>query len=183
MGLRFCTQLTKQIKCSPFCLASQFSWLIWSQKKKKTTGAMHHSHKFLQSPAIKHGLKLCISNQSNFSKCWNVGLRWFFLSVFCENVINIWLNQHLVLRTVKQMLLQSFIKADQWCRRCCVWQTDGLSHTSPDFAVLFWQTIAHCTSPLTTQHHSHIQATCNRETDGCALISACWQSFSLHINT
>lgn len=53
----------------------------------------------------------------------------------------------------------------------CDRQMDGLSHTSPDFIVLFWQTIAHCTSPLTTQHHSHIQAMCNGETDGSALIS------------
>lgn len=63
----------------------------------------------------------------------------------------------------------------------CDRRMDGLSHTSPDFIVLFWQTMAHRTSPLTTQHY--IQAMCNRETDGSALISTCWQCFSSHINT
>lgn len=58
-----------------------------------------------------------------------------------------------------------------------------LSHTSPDFIMFFWLTIAHCTSPLTTQHHSHIQAMCNTETDGSALISARRQCLSFHINT
>lgn len=37
-------------------------------------------------------------------------------------------------------------------------------------------------SPLTTQHSSHIQAMCNKETDGSALIAACRQRFSLLIN-
>lgn len=98
-------------------------------------------------------------------------------------------NQHLIKSascvwfTVKQML-QSFIKSGSvvWETVCvCDRRMDGLSHTSPDFIVIL-QIIAHCMSPLTTQHRSHIQAMCNRETDGSTLITACWQRFSSQIN-
>lgn len=67
--------------------------------------------------------------------------------------------------------------ADAACDR----QMDGLSHTSADFVVSFWKTIAHCTSPLTTQRLSHIHSMCNRETDGSALIAACRRCFYAHI--
>lgn len=69
--------------------------------------------------------------------------------------------------------------ADAACDR----QMDGLSHTSADFVVSFWETIAHCTSPLTTQRLSHIRSMCNRETDGSALIAACRRCFYAHIKS
>lgn len=69
--------------------------------------------------------------------------------------------------------------ADAACDR----RMDGLSHTSADFVVLFWKTMAHRMSPLTTQWLLHIHAMCNRETDGPALIAACQRCSSVRINS
>lgn len=55
-------------------------------------------------------------------------------------------------------------------------------HQPHQILLLIWQTIAHCMSPLNTQHHSHIQAMRYTETDGCPFISTRCQCFSLRVN-
>lgn len=95
----------------PFCLPGQYTF-AFEVLEEKNYGAMHHSLKFLQNPAITYGFQLpgsLIRVILQIPECGNEMI--VSLVFLCENVISIWLNQHIVPRTVKQMLLQSFIKS------------------------------------------------------------------------
>lgn len=98
-----------------------------------------------------------------------------FLTIY-GTLSSICLNRHLA-SGLKLKCLSWVLSADQCsvsklitgvADAACDRQMDGLSHTSADFVVSFWKTIAHCTSPLTTQRLSHIHSMCNRDRWFCS---------------
>lgn len=178
--------------CTPFArLVGKLYFLF--KLKKQNYGAMHHSlNKFHKVQHLSTASSSIAVQSKSFYKGHDVAMRWLFWVVFfLLFFLLLWnFNQHLIKSASCAAHSWTNFEAefhqkpisgagDAECDR----QMDGLSHTSPDFIVLFWQTIAHRTSPLTTQHRSHTMPCLIEGTDGSALISACWQGFSLHINT